>query len=283
VPEISVHKATPDDVRTIQVRRRADEATLRLSLELADDGGAWIARDDGEIIGLALASVANEEAYIGELFVEPSFRGQGIGGQLLDAAFEEFLDANRMTAADLADAASVALAIRRGLAVVVPIFRFAGAIPKEDALARMAAGEYRFEVDAIHPRRHGFGLDALDRECRGAAAPNRHERFAPAASGHAFFLRGEFVAYAYVWPDGRVGPLAVASASYFGQIFAFALAALRRTYGASWCTVLVPGTNVRACESALRAGLRLSEPFVVGRNAPPPAFDRYVGFHRLTL
>jgi GNAT superfamily N-acetyltransferase len=282
VPDLSVDHATPDEVRAIAARRRCDETTLRLSLQLAQDGGAWVARDDAESVGLALARITEEETYVGDLFVEPSFRGQGVGGRLLDAALDRSSQGVRMALVEPTDAASAALALRRRLAIAVPILRFAGAIPKEEVLARMAAGEYRFDVDVIQPARHAFGLDALDRECRGVAAA-WHERLAAETTGHAFFLHGEMVAYAYVWPDGRVGPLAASSGSYLAQIFAFALVTLRRAHAASWCSVLIPGQNTRIGKSALRAGLRLSECFLLARDAPLPALDRYLGFHRLVL
>jgi GNAT superfamily N-acetyltransferase len=280
--DVSVAHATPDEVRAIGARRRCDETTLRLSLQLAQDGGAWIARDEAESVGLALASITEEETYVGDLFVEPSFRGQGIGGRLLDAALDRSSQGARMALVEPGDAASAALALRRRLAIAAPVLRFAGAIPTEDVLARMAAGEYRFDVDAIQPAPHAFGLDALDRECRGVAA-GWHERFATETTGHAFFLRGEMVAYAYIWADGRVGPLAASSGSYLGQIFAFALVTLRRTYAASWCSMLIPGQNVRLGARALRAGLRMSECFLLARDAALPALDRYIGFHRLLL
>jgi GNAT superfamily N-acetyltransferase len=282
MPDVVIGKAAPDDVRAIQTRRALDDVTLRLSLEAAEDGTAWVARDNGDIVGVALASVTQEEAYAGDIFVEPSFRGEGVGGRLLDALFGN-CEGARMASVDVTDAAGIALALRRGCAFAMPVLRFAGAIPKENVLMQLAAGDYRFEVDAIDPVRHAFGLDALDRECRGTTRPVQHQRFASAATGQALFLHGEMVAYVYVWPDGRIGPLSASSPSYLAQIFAFALVTLTRAYGASWCVVLIPGANVRLGRTALRAGLRIGETFLLARDVPPPAFDRYVGFHRLAL
>ena len=144
---------------------------------------------------------------------------------------------------DPSDAGSLALALRQRMTLREPIVRLAGAIPREEELAKMAAGDHRFEVDAVDSVSHGFGLRGLDPQTRGTTRDGDHERFAGNATGHAFFLRGEFVAYAYVWPDGRIGPLACASQAYLVQIFAYALLSLTRTYGASWCSALVPGSN----------------------------------------
>jgi hypothetical protein len=161
------------------------------------------------------------------------------------------------------------------------VLRLAGAVPREDALLSMAAGDYRFGVDAIDPVAHEFALDALDRETRGVARPADHRRFARGATGQALFLNGEFVAYAYAWPDGRIGPIASSSAAYLVQLFSYALVTLQRSYGASWCTAFVPASNVRIAGAALRAGLRIQETYVLASDAAPPDLSRYAGFHHL--
>jgi len=136
-------------------------------------------------------------------------------------------------------------------------------------------------VDAVDSVSHGFGLRGLDAQTRGTTRDSDHERFADGATGHAFFLRGEFVAYAYVWPDGRVGPLSCASQAYLVQIFAYALLSLTRTYGASWCSALVPGANLRIARAALRAGLRIEEVSLLTGDAFQGDLSTYVGYHAL--
>ena len=56
--EIAV--ASPDDVRQIQRRRSLDEAGLRLSLQAAEMGTVWSARDEGEVIGIATAGAEQQ-------------------------------------------------------------------------------------------------------------------------------------------------------------------------------------------------------------------------------
>lgn len=256
---------------------------MRLSLQASERAAAWIALDVGERVAIAVGHDSDDERYIGDLFVEPSYRGQGIGGALLAAAFEGAGDRARTVLVDPSDGSSFALAFRFGMAPREPILRFAGAIPREEELAKMAAGEYRFEVAAIDPATHAFALNELDRSARGTSRPADHEEFARDAVGNAFFLNGEAVGYAYVWPDGRVGPLACASEVYLVQIFAFALVTLQRHLGASWCAALVPGTNRRIARAALRAGLRIEERFLLAGDAPETNCSAYVGNHRLLL
>ncbi len=279
--DVAIGRAGVDDVRSVLRRRKFDEASLGIALRSAERGTAWVARDDGEIIGVALAQSTEGERYVGECFVEPSYRGHGIAGKLLDAAFAD-ADANRAMVLDPGDFAGLALALRHGIVPRATVVRVAGSIPREESLMRMAAGDYRFAVDAIDPAGHAFGLDALDRETRGTTRPSDHEYFARNATGQAFFLNGEFVAYAYVWPDGRIGPLAASSTAYLVQIFGFVLVTLQRSHGASWCTALIPTGNTRLAKTALRAGLRIEETLTLAGDATAiPDLSCYAGFHRL--
>ncbi len=280
--EIRIERASVDDVRAIQARRRVDELTMRLSLVSADGGTAWIARDDGDVIGLAACDSMEEERYLGDIYVAASFRGHRIGTRLVEAAFEDSGEATRAVVVDLGDPSGVALALQFGLPHHEVVLSLSGAIPKEDVLASMAAGDYRFEVTPLDPLGHTFALNALDRETRGAVRPEAHRIWSAAATGQAFFNQGEFVAYAYVWPDGRIGPCAVASGAYARQIFAYCLLTLQRSYGASWCSLVVPASNLRVARAALRAGLRIEEMFAVARDTQSE-LERYIGFHKLAF
>jgi Acetyltransferase (GNAT) family len=283
VVEIAGSPASTDDVRAIQRRRNLDDISLRLSLQSAERGTSWVARDGGEVIGVAIAHDSDDERYIGDLFLEPSYRGQDLAERLLEAAFSGSDDRSRAMRLDPSDPASLALAFRQRTAPREPIIRFAGPIPREEELAKMAAGEYRFQVDAVDPEAHGFALSELDRQSRGTSRRADHAQFAQLATGYAFFLSGECVGYAYVWPDGRIGPLACASEAYLVQIFAYALVTLTRTYSASWCTALVPGSNRRIARAALRAGLRIHETFIFAADSSIGATSTYVGYHELAF
>ena len=256
---------------------------MHLSLARAEHGTVWVARDESEVIGIIVAHDSEDERYVGDLFVEPSYREQGIGPMLLETALGDGPDRTRTMLVDPHDPASLALAFRYRMGTVDSIVRFSGAIPREEELAKMAAGEYRFQVEAIDPVAHAFALSELDRQTRGTARRIDHEQFALFAAGQVFFLSGECVGYAYVWPDGRVGPLACASEAYLVQIFAYALVTLQRNHSASWCTLLVPGSNRRIARAALRAGLRIQETFLLAADSLPGSMATYVGYHQLLL
>jgi GNAT superfamily N-acetyltransferase len=283
VNEVAVAPASVDDVRAIARRRGFDEAGFRLAVELADRGSVWVARDQGEVVGIAIAHASERERYVGDLFVEPSYRGQGIGGRLLDAAFADAEDVVRAMLVDPAEPAGYALSLRHGLSPGGSIARLAGAIPREEDLARMAAGDYRFQVEALDLATHESGVNALDCEVRGTARTADHAYFERFATGQAFFLNGEFVAYAYVWPDGRIGPLAAVSPAYLVQIFAYSLVTVERRYLASWCTMLVPGSNTRIARAAFRVGLRIHDIFLLASDTSIADISSYAGYHQLLV
>jgi GNAT superfamily N-acetyltransferase len=278
--EVAVGPASVDEVRAFAVRRGFDERTFRLASAFAERGAAWSARDAGDGIGLALLHATPDERYVGDLYVEPSFRNAGVGGRLLDAALEDDASgASRTLLLDPADAAGLALALQRRIAVRTPVLRLAGSIPREDELEAMAAGDYRFTIEPVDPAAHGFSLDALDREVRATQRAADHVRFVESATGLAIFRNDEFVGYTYVWPDGRVGPVAAVSAVYLVQMLALSLVTLQRQYGASWCSAYVPASNVRLARAALRAGLRIEGTHLFASDSSEADLSRYAGFH----
>jgi hypothetical protein len=266
-------------------RRWPDESSRQLYINLADGAprGAWVARDEGTPIAIGFAHALEDEWFLSELYVEPSFRRQGLGSRILREVARDAGDVSRSGMLDAANTDGMAFFLRLGVGLHVPVLRVAGEIPKEDDLLPMAAGEYRFVTMPIDPQAHATVLSALDREARGTARPNDHASFAQVASGTLLLLNDECVGYVYVWPDGRIGPMIAASGAYLTQFFGFALVALRRTYGASWCQALVPGSNVRVMRAAVRIGLQLDQVRIFASDLPQIDLSRYVGFHALAF
>jgi GNAT superfamily N-acetyltransferase len=282
-PEIAL--AGEADLRTMAARRCANDTERGLYLGFASHapGGAWVARDAGEPVGICFAHAFEDEWFLSELFVEPSFRGQGVGMRLLREMTREAGDVWRSGLIEASSTEGMAFFLRLGVALRVPILELSGAIPKEDALAPLAAGDYRFGTVPIDASIHGGALAALDRETRGAARDTDHRLFTQHATGTLLLLNDEPVGYVYVWPDGRIGPMAAASAAYLTQFFGFALVAMRRTYGASWCKMLVPGNNDRLLRAAVRSGLAIDNVGIFASDSAMNDLSRYVGFHRLAF
>jgi len=276
---LEIEPAGLDEVRAYGVRRFPDT----FSRSLYADGfetmqcRAWVARDEGTPIGIALARDLETERFVADLYVEPSFRGDGIGGRLLAAAIADADDRALVATCDPNDLAAVTLFARLGMAIRETVLRVSGEIPKDDDLLGLAAGDYRFGTERLDPEVHAFALAQLDRETRGTARESEHRYLSSVATGMLFSIDDEAVGYAYLWPSGQIGPLAVASGAYLAQIFAYAMAALRREHGATWCTAAIPATNLRGLRTALRAGLRVEQGFAIVGDGPPAELARYVG------
>lgn len=283
--ELQINAAKEADVREMAARRWPDESSRQLYLNLADGAprGAFVARDEGTPVAIAFAHALEGEWFVSELYVEPTFRGAGLGWKLMRAATADSGDVSLAGVIEATDTGSLAFFLRRGMGLHVPLLRVAGEIPKEEELLPMAAGDYRFATLPIDAQAHATLLAALDRDARGAARPNDHASFTQLASGTLLLLNDECVGYVYVWPDGRIGPMVAASGAYLTQFFGFALVALRRTYGASWCQALVPGSNVRVMRAAVRIGLQLDQVRVFATDVPQIDLSRYVGFHALAF
>jgi GNAT superfamily N-acetyltransferase len=277
--------AKESEIRTLAAKRWPDEQSRQLYINLAQSApaGCWVARDVDDPVGIAFAHANETEWFVSDLYVEPSFRGAGLGWKLLRQATADSGDASLAGLIEADDVGSLAFFLRRGMGLHVPVLRITGEIPREDDLVPMAAGDYRFTTIPIDPNSHRFEIDALDREVRGTARPQDHIAFAQLATGTAFVLNDEIVGYTYVWPDGRIGPLVAASGAYLMQFFGFALISLRRSYGASWCMALVPGSNVRIMRAAVRIGLTLDQVRIFATDQPQIDLSRYVGFHALAF
>lgn len=271
---------TDDELQVFAEMRCGDDVVRRLYLGLARESTALVARLGDEAVGIIFASTNDGETFVHELFVRPAHRKAGLASRLLQEATREAESLFAMV--DATDDASLAFAIRHGAAVRGALLRCTGALPSEEELLRLAASEGRhFEVAALDASGNRFAIEALEREVRGAPLGADHALLGLLATAHAFFFNGELVGYAYVWPDGRIGPITASSSSYEEQIFAFALAALAHRYGASWTQCLVPGENVRILRAAIRCGLAVETAWLSARERARGDPSRYVACHPL--
>jgi len=275
--------ASAEDVAYFAGRRCRDEHGRKLYLDLAHVAphGAFVAKDEGTPVGIVVPHALDDEWYLSEIFVEPSFQNQGIGSRLIAEAANDAGEVTRSGLLQPTDMGGIAFFLRRGVALHKPVAEIAGTIPHENELARMASGHYRFRTEPLDPAAHRGALAQFDREVRGTARPLDHLYFCEHGSGFIFARDEEVAGYAYVWPSGRVGPMVAASSAYAVQFLGFALAALRQTFGASWCTMLVPGSNVRVVRAAMRAGLRIETVKLFASDGGMLDLSRYVAFHQL--
>jgi GNAT superfamily N-acetyltransferase len=278
VSEIAIVPA--DDERLEEIARRhfgEESVALLLGMARSDRDGAWLALDESTPIGMCVAHDLEDERYVSPVVVEAGFRGQGIARELLARALGDTSSVRPSALIDIAQASAMAFALKSGLALRVPVTSVAGAIPHDDVLLELAGGMQHFGVKPLDPFAQSHALDAIDRLVRGSARPRDHQELFSLGSGSAFFVDDELIGYAYVRRDGRIGPLAAVAATYVAPLFAYSMAAIRREFGASWCTALIPGVDMRAIRLALRAALTVERSYVFAGDVAIGELECYVG------
>src|SRR5881394_2603417 len=88
--DLDVRLGEPPHELTAEIRRRS---LARVGhLQRTDPDGALAAEVDGQLVGLALALVREGMWFLSLLVVRPSFQGNGLGRELLDAALATSTD-----------------------------------------------------------------------------------------------------------------------------------------------------------------------------------------------
>ena len=92
---------------------------------------------------------------------------------------------------------------------------------------------------------------------------------------HLYSIANEPVGYAYVWQNGRIGPLATTSLPIFQDLLksAFKLAAAE---GAASVALLATGSNDKLMEVALEQKMRILDNWLLMSAKPFPNFSNYV-------
>jgi len=159
-------------VDAVAEAQRAERGRYRIAhLQRTDPGGAWVAEDDGEIAGVALALVREGVWGLSLFGVHPEHQSRGIGRQLLDATLR-YADGCR--GAIILSTTDPRAMRRYALAGfdILPCVTFAGVVDRSAIPAGLrtrpgSAAEDRELCDQIsrHVRgaAHGPDLEAMER------------------------------------------------------------------------------------------------------------------------
>src|SRR5262249_11624415 len=122
-------------------------------------------------------------------------------------------------------------------------------------------------------------LARVDEDVIGFARDRLHTYLLQARGSSCYWFpgRGSGTGYAYIWANGRVGPVAATDPSQFEVMMAAALS-LGAAGGAEETFCVVPGPNHRAISLALESGLRVSYPYLLMSARPFGHWEHYV-FH----
>jgi GNAT superfamily N-acetyltransferase len=228
---------------------------------IAHDGErAYVAEEDGWVIGFAAAIVRGDLWYLSALFIDPTHQGRGIGKQLLDRVWGSGYRW-RATITEAIQPVSNGLYARRGMLPLTPVLSLSGR-PRIEVDPSLEAAE----LDAA-------ALRAIDLAAYGFDRAVDHELFARFTDRGTLWLRGgEPCAYSYRGGfAGAIGPVAGLDAET-------AAAALRNQLALNAdaeVQVDIPGTASALVSVALEAGLRFSDPGLLLLSPPERAPTAY--------
>jgi GNAT superfamily N-acetyltransferase len=221
-----------------------------------DPDRSWVAEDEGRIVAYGVAFARGHAWFLSDLFVDPGHQAAGVGSELLRRVWGEG-DLRRMTLTDAIQPVSNAVYARRGLVPATPVLSLGG--------AARAVLEHHVEPGDADPE----SLAALDAAAYGFDRRVDHAFWSEHAGCTLWGRDGGAVAYSYVRPSGRVGPIAGLDGPSAAEGLAGELARL----GERTVALDVPGSSRELVEAALAAGLRITGPpglLLLGPGLEPP-------------
>lgn len=252
-------------------------------LASTDPEHCWLAEDGGRVVGFGMAHQRDDHWYLGFLFVLPEWQSRGVGRAVLERCLPHMTErpSTRLSVAvEAIQPVSTALYAQYGMVPRVPLYVMTGDV-KPGALPDPRAGMAAAGVEPVafkaldDPQAVALVIDALDRQICGYARPQEHGFLAvPDRLGFLYRQGSQSVAYGYVQPSGRIGPICTTDPRLFGVILGHLVSAVRP--GGGW-QAIVPGPATEAFVPLLRAGLRIDGgPAIYCGTWDGPQFDRYL-------
>lgn len=242
----------------------------------------WVAEEDGGIVGFADSFLNGTLWFLAWLFVSPSVQGRGVGRELLERTLAAWGSApieNRATMTFAINPVSQSLYMRYGMYAREPVYRAHG--PAQGVLGSgLSAAAIEHEEIVAESERRALGAH-FGEPVIGFALDWHHDFLAGTrAKCFAFGGRRQPLGYAYVGPNGAIGPVAVASPAHMRPVLAAALA-LAAGQGADRVSYWTPGSNAAAIDLALAQRMEL-EPFVHMSARPFAHWENYL-YHSAAL
>lgn len=242
--------------------------------------GFRIAETRGQVVGFAISRVYGPFWFLAYLFVSPDCQGRGVGRTLLQQALRHQRRSeitNRGLITFAYNPASISLYMKNGIYPRDSLYWMTG--PSQGVRARYPAPAAGDLVKVGGDQAELSQLARVDEDVFGFSRDGLHTYLLGAQGSSCYLFPGDGIAngYAYIWANGRVGPLATTAASRFEALMATALS-LSAAAGAEQTFCVVPGVNSQAVSLALECGLRLSFPALLMSSQPFGHWERYV-FH----
>jgi ribosomal protein S18 acetylase RimI-like enzyme len=238
-----------------------------------------VARDAGEIVGMAAVQIQRPHAHIAFLFVRPGFQDRGIGRALLDA-LRAVIDQAGATVVSLAssrDARAWQRYLRFGLRPGPPVMAFRAAqpafptsLPDHPALVMRPLTADDLEL-----------VTALDVEVRGADRRAHLKRWIADDTGMLTLDRatGEPAGFAIVSVKphyGQIGPVVSRCVENLPVMLDLGLSLAGRESRQRQWRVDLSSRNQVAVDSLLRAGFTVDALITWFESGPVGLWDRYI-------
>jgi GNAT superfamily N-acetyltransferase len=243
-------------------------------------GAFWIGEKDGEVVGFSNSFMRRAFWYLASLFILPNHQGQGLGKKLLEKTLGYWSDqliSNRACTTFAFNPASQFLYMRYGMYAREPVY-YAHTLSKKISARLTTPLEYE-ELGSLDD---GWEtIRRMDEHALGFSLEWHHEYFSQThAKCYVFKDHNNSIGYAYVSPNGMVGPVAVLSSESTKPVLETALE-LSIDQGAENVGFRMPGSNTYAVQLALKCKMRLY-PMVLMSNQPFAKWKNYI-FHSSAL
>jgi ribosomal protein S18 acetylase RimI-like enzyme len=242
-----------------------------------DSDGFWVATAENKIAGITLSWVRGSLWYLAHLFVSPEYQGLDIGRNLMEKAIRHHKTApitNRALVTFAYNPVSISLYARHGMYPREPMYYME--CPSNQV--KTGPTNTKLKIERITDfEKNRTTLSRIDEHTLGYPREKNHEFLfsLPTVRCHLYSTAGEPVAYAYVWQNGRIGPLATTSPTILQEVLrsAFKLAA---SEGAANVAMLATGSNEKLMEVALEQKMRILDNWLLMSAKPFPNFSNYV-------
>ncbi|HVH14328.1 MAG TPA: GNAT family N-acetyltransferase [Candidatus Angelobacter sp.] len=246
-------------------------------MEIREDSeGFWVAEVQGKVAGMTLSWARGPLWYLAHLFVSPAYQGLDIGRNLMEKAMKHHGNTsitNRALVTFAYNPVSISLYARNGMYPREPLYYM-----------ECPSSQVKKEADnkLTHERITDFQkarsiITSIDKVTTGYPREKNHKFIfsLQTVQFHLFSQGREPVGYAYVWQNGRIGPLAATSASTFQDtlVSAFNIA---RGNGAASVGMLAAGSNDKLMEVALEQKMRILDNWLLMSAKPFANFSNYV-------
>ncbi len=215
--------------------------------------------------------------YLAHLFVSPEHQGLNIGQNLMERAMKHRKNStitNRALVTFAYNPVSISLYARHGIYPREPLYWMEG--PSQQVKTEALNAKPRSER-AVDFEKNRSVLAQIDSLTLGYPREKNHEFLfsLPTVRCHLFSTGDQPVGYAYVWQNGRVGPLATVSHEAFRDVLrsAFRLAAAE---GAASVGIAATGSNEQLMQVALEQRMRILDTCLFMSSEPFPNFSNYV-------